>query len=79
MQNSNNRIIKNKITDRQHKNAEVNTARSGIERSAECKFYHFQTNDIGRLIMRTAFALQYLFRNTELGDGFIVLAKKRHV
>jgi 2-polyprenyl-3-methyl-5-hydroxy-6-metoxy-1,4-benzoquinol methylase len=72
-----NRILKKPESAREDKNVDIDTARSGVERSAESKLYRFQTSLIGRLIMRGAFALQYLFRKTELGDGFIVLAKKR--
>ena len=71
-----NRMLKKTETERQNKTTAIDTARSGIERGTESKLYRFQTNLFGRLIMRSAFALQYLFRKTELGDGFIVLAKK---
>lgn len=58
------------------KDNKTDTARSGVERDVESKLYRFQTNFLGRAIMRVAFKIQYLFRNTELGDGFIVIAKK---
>ena len=72
-----NRLLKKPETERKNKIADIDTARSGIERGAESKLYRYQTNLIGRLIMHSAFILQYLFRKTELGDGFIILAKKR--
>lgn len=72
-----NLIIRKKDINRKHRNHDTATARSGVDRRTENTLYHFQTNIFGRLIMRVSFILQYLFRKTELGDGFIVLAKKR--
>lgn len=72
-----NRILKTRKTSHKNRNSDTATARSGIDRKTENKLYRFQTNIFGRLIMRVGFILQYLFRKTELGDGFIVLAKKR--
>ncbi len=72
-----NLLLKKLATERGNKNFDAATARSGVDRGVESKLYRFQTNIIGRLIMHTGFALQYLFRKIQLGDGFIVLAKKR--
>ncbi|MCG9745213.1 class I SAM-dependent methyltransferase [Shewanella sp. Isolate8] len=69
-------LIKRSSLKQKSNDKRTATARSGVERTAEGKLYRFQTNLLGRSLMRIAFKTQYLFRNTELGDGFIVVAKK---
>lgn len=52
------------------------TAQSGTNRSAELKIYPLQTSWPGRLAMRFFIAVQKLFLRTDLGRGYLVLAKK---
>jgi SAM-dependent methyltransferase len=72
-----NKMLYKSEKSRSYKNKNIDTANSGIQRKIESKLYHYQKNIIGRMVMRVSFALQFLFRKTELGDGFIILAKKR--
>lgn len=55
----------------------ANTARSGIDRSAELKFYPLQASWIGRLGLRAAIAAQERFLDTDFGEGFLLVAEKR--
>ena len=50
---------------------------SGVSRSLETRLYPLQESVIGVLAMRAAFALQRLFIGTDLGTGYLVLAKLR--
>ena len=54
-----------------------NTHRSGTERTFESRLYPLQSSVLGTWIMRLCFVLQNLFVGTELGTGFLVLARKR--
>ena len=54
-----------------------NTARSGIERSAESKLYPILNSIPGKLSMRVFFAMQAMFSRYEIGTGFLVLARKK--
>lgn len=53
-----------------------NTRRSGTERTAETRFYPLEASFVGTAIMKLSFALQGLFTQTELGTGYLVLARK---
>jgi SAM-dependent methyltransferase len=53
----------------------VNTKRSGVERPLETKLYYLQASWIGTRIMQLFCALQGWFTRTNLGNGYITLAK----
>lgn len=52
------------------------TARSGIDRSAEGGMFRHLRRPHGRALLRLAFVAQRLFATTELGDGFVLLARR---
>lgn len=52
------------------------TAQSGVARSLESRLFPLQASWIGVQIFRVAFLLQRLFRHTEFGTGYVVLARK---
>ena len=54
----------------------ANTARSGIDRSAEVKLYGVQSSWLGRVAMRAAQATQRPFLQTDLGEGYLLFATK---
>ncbi|QBY03453.1 class I SAM-dependent methyltransferase [Thalassotalea sp. HSM 43] len=54
------------------------TERSGIERKSEAKLFSFQQSYIGRMLMRLCCHAQSAFAKFGLGDGYIVLAKKKN-
>jgi SAM-dependent methyltransferase len=60
--------------DTQHSSA---TARSGTDRKREKRMYPLLKSLPGRLIMSLAFRTQALFLNTELGNGYLVVAEKK--
>jgi SAM-dependent methyltransferase len=49
---------------------------SGINRGLESYFFPILETTVGRLIMTLFEKIQVLFKNTDLGDGYIVVAKK---
>ena len=53
----------------------VHSARSGVERSLEVKLYPLQASWLGTKVMQFFCALQGIFSSTNLGNGFIVLAR----
>jgi SAM-dependent methyltransferase len=53
-----------------------NTQRSGTERTVESRFYPLEASFVGTTLLRLNFALQDLFVGTEMGTGFLVLARK---
>lgn len=53
------------------------SARSGTERSIETRLYPLQASWLGRLAMRVSFVLQYIFLQTDLGPGYILVARRR--
>ena len=59
--------------------AAANTARSGIERSAESKLYPLLNSLPGILAMWASYVLQAAFYRYELGTGFLVLARKKRI
>lgn len=54
-----------------------NTARSGVERSLEMRLFFLQASWPGMKLMQFFCALQRLFSNTDLGNGYIVLAQRQ--
>jgi SAM-dependent methyltransferase len=52
------------------------SARSGTERGLETRLYPLQASWAGGLAMRFFFAMQYVFRGTDLGTGYIMLCGK---
>jgi SAM-dependent methyltransferase len=54
-----------------------NTARSGVERSLENKLYPLQASWVGTKLMQLFFFLQEMFVDTDLGNGYLVLAQRR--
>lgn len=54
----------------------ANTARSGIDRTAEVKLYGVQASKLGKLIVRAAQATQDRFLDTDLGEGYLIVAHK---
>jgi SAM-dependent methyltransferase len=51
--------------------------RSGVERSVEKRLYPLQANWLGTKMMQLFCALQGIFLDTDLGNGFLVLCRKR--
>ncbi len=49
---------------------------SGVERSLECRLFPLQASWAGRQVMRFFSLLQDLFIHTDLGDGYLVLARR---
>lgn len=65
---------------RSEQNTEIrdsNTAQSGIDRSADAKWYPVLRSLPGRIAIRSAMLLQRPFMKTEYGNGYIVVAHKR--
>jgi SAM-dependent methyltransferase len=52
------------------------TAASGVERSLQVRLHWLLVNPLTALAYRVLFCLQALFAQTELGVGFLVLARK---
>lgn len=52
------------------------TAQSGVERGLEARLWPLQASAPGRLLFRAAFHLQKVFRNRDLGTGYLVLARR---
>lgn len=55
---------------------DANTAQSGIDRSADAKWYPFLRSPLGRIAIWTAMLIQRPFRNTESGNGYVLVARK---
>lgn len=53
-----------------------NTALSGVERKTEAKLFPLMDSFPGRVIMRSSFWLQGKFTEYDVGDGYIVIARK---
>ncbi len=49
---------------------------SGVDRSFEAKLYPLQASRVGTMIMSCFLKLQEAFAGTELGNGFLVVARK---
>jgi SAM-dependent methyltransferase len=60
-----------------HAEKEQNTAQSGIERSTESKIFPLLKSVLGVAIMRVAFYIQDFFLNRDLGNGYLVIARKK--
>jgi SAM-dependent methyltransferase len=59
-----------------HQRPDEQTAASGVDRSAEARLYPLQASWPGRLVLRAALRLQNLFLNTDLGNGYLALARR---
>jgi len=58
-------------------NQRAYTDRSGVERSLEKRLYPLQGSWLGTKIMQFFFKIQNIFSDTNLGNGFLALCKKR--
>lgn len=56
---------------------EANNSRSGTERSFESRLFPLQASFAGTAIMRASFALQNMSVRTDLGTGYLALARKQ--
>lgn len=56
---------------------DANTAQSGIDRSADAKWYPLLRSFPGRLALYSAVQMQRPFLQSERGNGYIVVARKR--
>jgi SAM-dependent methyltransferase len=54
---------------------EARTARSGIDRSLQARFFPLYGGPLGVGLMRACCVAQQLFSNTELGHGFLAVAR----
>lgn len=52
------------------------TAASGTDRSTHVRLFGIQRSILGRLAMSVACGVQKLFLGTDLGDGYIIVARK---
>jgi len=72
-----NKVYKDKIESQQDSTEKhIATAGSGIKRDSYLKLFRWINNPIGRACLRGAFLFQHLFYKSNLGSGYIVLAKK---
>lgn len=71
------KLNKNSAINDQSKTNASHTARSGIERPLETKLFPLQASWIGTKIMQASFLLQGLFAGTDLGNGYIVVARRK--
>ena len=55
-------------------NKKTATAESGINRSLERKLFPFYCNPLSSVLLRTILYIQTLFYDTDLGNGYIVVA-----
>jgi SAM-dependent methyltransferase len=70
------RLLKRRaITEIKEDLRTANTKRSGVERPLENKLYTLQASKLGTRIMQFFCALQGRFTRTDLGNGYIVLAR----
>jgi len=53
------------------------TAQSGINRDFELRHYRRQSSWFGRVALKAGIQMQRLFLNTEWGNGYLLLARKR--
>lgn len=58
-------------------NKEAATAQSGIEREPAIKIFSKLNNPLGKLSLYLNFFLQHITAKTNLGSGYLVLARKR--
>lgn len=52
------------------------TAASGTDRSLHVRFFALQRSVVGRIAMALACAIQRLFLRTDLGEGYVIVARK---
>lgn len=55
------------------------TQKSGIDRSLEIRVFPLQASCLGKLIMSLFFFVQIFFLKKDLGNGYIIMAKKNEV
>ena len=55
---------------------QVNNDRSGIDRRADVRLFPLVRSLPGKLALRTAFAVQDRFLHTDLGSGYLVMARR---
>jgi SAM-dependent methyltransferase len=53
------------------------SAESGVDRSFEGRLYPLQASRVGTLVMRLFLGVQSGFANTDLGNGYLLSARKR--
>jgi hypothetical protein len=53
------------------------TAQSGVDRHLESRFYPLYAGWLGTTFMRACFLAQRLFVQTELGNGLVVVARRK--
>jgi hypothetical protein len=53
------------------------SARSGVERTLETRLYPLQASLLGVAAMRFFWGFQSLFSGSDLGNGYLVLARRR--
>lgn len=63
--------------EQNHEVRDANTAQSGIDREADIKWYPLLRSILGRTAIAIAMFLQRPFLNTELGNGYVLIAHKR--
>lgn len=56
-----------------------NTELSSVERPVESRLYPFLASLPGQLMMRSAFFMQRFFKNSDLGNGYFLIARKSHL
>ena len=56
---------------------DANTAQSGIDRKADTKWYPLLRSFPGRIAIAAAMLIQRPFMNTERGNGYVLVARKR--
>lgn len=71
------KLNKNSAINGKSKTKASHTARSGVERPLETRLFRLQASWIGTKIMQASFLLQGLFAGTDLGNGYIVVARRR--
>lgn len=70
-------IIYKKNIDKINNNKKLASANSGIDRGFYIRYFNLLDNPISRLLLRLAYLTQNIMLNTNLGSGYIVVAKKK--
>lgn len=71
-----NRMVRKQLEKEKDMSIQERTQRSGVDRSAGRGLFPIIRSWFGRLAMRLNYLVQRLFLKTNLGDGFLVLARK---
>lgn len=69
------RIREQQIAAHEGRPYEEATAKSGIDRELEVKYYRTYANPIGKTVFRVGFALQQWAKATDWGTGYIAVAR----